>query len=64
MTKFFKGSKKTYFGVILDTFCPNLGKNEFSLKKGLCKSFKHSDYLPSCKKSKKPNDLSLRKMPN
>ena len=36
MTKFFKKSKKPYFGVILDPFCPNLGKNEFSWKKGLC----------------------------
>ena len=36
MTKFFKKSKKTYFGAILGPFCPNLGKNEFSFKKGLC----------------------------
>ena len=36
MTKFFKNSKKTYFGGILDTFCPNLEKNKFSWKKGLC----------------------------
>ena len=32
MTKF---KKKNYFGAILDYPCPNLGKNEFSLKKGL-----------------------------
>ena len=37
MTKFVKKSKKTYFGVILDPFCANLGKNEFSWKKGLGK---------------------------
>ena len=36
MTKFFKKSKKPYFGVILDPFCPNLSKNEFSREKGLC----------------------------
>ena len=36
MTKFFKKSKKKIFGVIGPRwpFCPNLGKNEFSLKKG------------------------------
>ena len=33
MTKFFK---KSYFCAILSPFCPNLGKNEFSWKKGLC----------------------------
>ena len=36
MTKIFKKSKKPYFGAILYTFCPNLGKNEFWWKKGLC----------------------------
>ena len=36
VTKFFKKSIKPYFGVILGTFCPNLGTNEFSWKKGLC----------------------------
>ena len=35
MTKFFKKSKKLYFGVIWGNFSPNLGKNEFSWKKGL-----------------------------
>ena len=35
MTKFFKKSKKPYFGVTSGNFCPNLGKNEFSWKKAL-----------------------------
>ena len=35
MTKFLKKFKKTYFGVILDAFSQNAGKNEFSRKKGL-----------------------------
>ena len=33
---FQKIKKTTYFGAILNTFCPTLGKNEFSWKKGLC----------------------------
>ena len=33
MTKFFKKSKKTYFGAILGPFCPDEGKNEFPWKK-------------------------------
>ena len=36
MTKFFTKSKKPYFGAILGSFWPNLGKNEFSWKKGPC----------------------------
>ena len=36
MTKFFKKSKKPYFGAILGPFFQDLGKNEFSWKKGLC----------------------------
>ena len=35
MTKFFKESKKPYFGAILDPFPQNLGKNKFSWEKGL-----------------------------
>ena len=35
MTKFFKKSKKLWFGGILHPFRPNLDKNEFSWKKGL-----------------------------
>ena len=38
MIKFFKKSKKLYFGAILVPFCPNLGKNDFSWKKGLCQT--------------------------
>ena len=38
--KFFQEiEKKNSFGAILDIFCPNLDKNEFSWKKGL------SEYL-------------------
>ena len=33
ITKFFKKYKNPYFGAILDSFCPNLGKYEFSWKK-------------------------------
>ena len=36
MTKFFKRSKKTYFGAILGPFFTNLSKNNFSRKKRLC----------------------------
>ena len=36
MTKFFKKSQKPYFVAILGPFWPNLDKNEFSWKKGLC----------------------------
>ena len=36
MTAFFEKTKKPYFGAILSPFCQNLGKNEFSWKKGLC----------------------------
>ena len=39
MTKFFKNKKKNTFGAIFGPFCPNLGKNEFFSKKGLCKFF-------------------------
>ena len=44
MTKFFKKSEKPYFGVIWGLFCPNLGKNEFSGKKGTFYHF--SNYIP------------------
>ena len=36
MTKIFRKSKKPYFGTILGPFWPNLGKNEFAWKTGLC----------------------------
>ena len=51
MAKFFKKSKKPYFGVISGNFCPYLGKNEFSWKKRALTVFKYSNYLPWCKKS-------------
>ena len=35
MTTFFKEFKKLYFGVILGSFCPNLGNKEFSWKNRL-----------------------------
>ena len=43
----------TWFGAVLDLFCQNLNKNEFSWKKGLSQFFKYSNYLPSCQKSEK-----------
>ena len=49
---FSKNPKKS-FGANLGSFCANLGKNEFSWKK----RFKHSNYLPSCQKSEKTNEL-------
>ena len=48
--KFFKNSKRNYFGPFW-AFCLYLGKNEFSWKKGLS-DFKYSNYLPRCKKSR------------
>ena len=53
MTKFLKKFLKNYFGVILDAFSQNVGKNEFSWKKRTLSVFKYSNYLPSCKKKKK-----------
>ena len=41
-------------------FFPNLSKNEFSGKRARS-VFKYSNYLPSCKKSEKTNELFLRK---
>ena len=63
MTNFFKRSKKTYCGVILGPFCPNLQKNEFSWKIGLS-VFKYFNDLPSCQKPKKTNAPLLRKILN
>ena len=63
MTNFSKNPQKFYFGAILDPFCPNLGKNEFSWKK---KSFQFLDIsiLPLYQKSEKTNEPLLRKTPN
>ena len=60
MTKFFKKSKKPYFGAILGPFCPNFGKNEFSWKRALS-IFKYFNYLPLCKNSEKTKEPFLRK---
>ena len=48
---------------MMGPFFPNVGKNEFSWKKGLCQFFKYSNYLPSFKKLEKTNDPVLTKMP-
>ena len=50
-TKFFKKSKKTYFGAIF-------------LEKRALSFFKFSNYLPSRKTFDKTNEPFLRKMPN
>ena len=63
MTNFFKKPKKTYFGVILGNFCPNLGKMNFPGKKALT-VFKYSNYLPWWKKSEKTNSTFLIKTSN
>ena len=36
MIKFFKITKKIYFGATLGPFLQNVGKNDFFWKKGLC----------------------------
>ena len=56
MTKFFKKSRKLYFGAFRVLFYPNLGKKTFSWKKGLCQFLYIPKSLPSCKKSEKNND--------
>ena len=60
MTKFFKKSKKPYFGAILD-FYPNVGKNKFSWKKWLCQ-FLNIPIIYHRQKSEKTNVPFLRKM--
>ena len=52
MTTFFKKSKKNYLGAILGLFCPCLGKNELSLKKGFC-HFLDIPIIYHCVKSQK-----------
>ena len=41
MTKMFQKIQKTYFGAILDHFCPNLAKMNFLEKRALS-AFEHS----------------------
>ena len=57
----FQKSLKPYFRIILGPFCQNLGKNEFFLGEIALSVFKYSNYLASCKKSEKTNDLFLAK---
>ena len=52
MTKFFKKSKEAYFGAIFGPFFPNLGKNEFSWKTGLCQ-FLNIPIIYDCAKTQK-----------
>ena len=51
MTKFFKKSKKTYFGAILGPFCPNLGINEFWHKSASFSIFELSTIVPKIRKT-------------
>ena len=67
--RIFKKSRKLFSEVMLDPFCPHLGKNKFLWKNGywglrFLSVFKYSFYLPWSKKSGKTNDPFLRKMPN
>ena len=62
MTIFFKKFKKPYLGAILGTFCPNLGKNKFSCKKGLCQSLNISIIYDGAKNQKKTNNPFLSKL--
>ena len=64
MTDFFKKSKKSYFGVIFGTFCPNLGKKIFSWKKGLCQFLDIPILYHCAKNQKKTTEPFLRKTPN
>ena len=43
-------------GSILRFFFPKVGQNSIFLEKRALSDFKHSNYLPSCKKSEKNND--------
>ena len=61
MTKFFKTSKKPYFGTILGLSCPNLDKNNVFGKRALL-IFQYLNYLPLCQKSEKVNEPFLRKL--
>ena len=64
MTKFFKKSKKPFFGAILDSVCPNLRKNEISWKKELCQFLNITIIYHRAKTQKKTNQVCLRKMSN
>ena len=62
MTKFFKKSKKPYFGAILGTF--NLGQKEISRKKELCQVLNIPIIYHLSKNQNKTNEPFLRKMSN
>ena len=51
MTKFFRKSKKPYFGAIPDPLCLNFGENEFSWQKRALSVLKISLY--HCDKNQK-----------
>ena len=55
MTKFFRKCKISYFGDILSAFSLNLGKNEFSWKKGSV-SFQIFQLSTIMQKSEKANE--------
>ena len=51
-----------FLGAVLGPFCPNFGKNEFSLRKGLCQFLNVLIILTLHQKSEKTNEPFLRKM--
>ena len=59
--KFFTKSRKPYFGAILGLFAAIWTKMNFPGKRALS-VFKHSNYLPLCKKLEKTKAHFLRKM--
>ena len=63
ITKFFKKSKKPYFGAFWALCAQIWAKMNFSGKKVL-PVFKYSSYLPSCWKPEKTNEPFLRKIPH
>ena len=65
MSKFFKKSKKNYFGAILGLFLPKIAQKYIFLEKGLCQFLNISPLLNiyhHAKNQKKTNDQFLRKM--
>ena len=61
--KFFKKSKKTpIFRPFLGPFCPNLGRYEFSWKKRHSQFFNIRIIYHCAKKTKQPNERSLKKL--
>ena len=75
MTKFFKKTKKNFFGAILRVFCTNLGQKWIFLKKRTLSVFQYLNYLPLStenfwitniwiiyRKSEKSNEPFVRKL--